>query len=143
MHISDTIFIPDNEIKFHAVQSSGPGGQNVNKVATAIHLRFDIHSSSLPKFCKIRLLRLKDHRISQDGVIVIKARKFRTQEQNREDAIERLQRMIKKAMTIPKNRKPTKPTRNSQKKRLDLKKKHGQQKKLRDKTSIIRHWRDD
>lgn len=131
MQISNTIFIPDNEIEFHAVRAQGPGGQNVNKVATAIHLRFDVPASSLPESCKIKLLRLKDHRISQDGVIVIKAQQFRTQEQNREDAQKRLQHLIKKAMIVPKKRRPTKPTKNSQKKRLESKNRRGQLKRLR------------
>jgi len=136
MKITGTIFLPENEIELKAIRSQGPGGQNVNKVATAIHLRFDVPASSLPESCKIKLLRIKDHRISLDGIIVIKAQKFRTQEQNRTDAFNRLCALIKKAMITPKKRKSTKPTRSSQKKRLDSKNRRGKMKKLRNRPGI-------
>ena len=137
MKINNSLSIPDNEIDLNAVRSQGPGGQNVNKVSTAIHLRFDIHASSLPESCKIKLLRLQDHRITGDGTIVIKAQSFRTQEKNREEALDRLKNLIKKALIVPKKRKPTKPSKNSQKKRMDSKSKRGQLKKLRSKKNLL------
>ncbi len=111
--------------------SLGAGGQNVNKVATAIHLRFDIGASSLPDIYKERLLQLNDQRITKEGVVVIKAQEYRSQEQNRESALKRLQALIKSAIVIPKKRKPSKPSRSSQRKRLDSKNKRGQIKQMR------------
>jgi ribosome-associated protein len=131
LKISQSISIPVDEIEISAIRAQGSGGQNVNKVSSAIHLRFDIKASSLPEFYKQRLLSLKDRRITKEGVIVIKAQKFRTQEKNREDALERLQELIKSATVVQRARKPTKATRTSQKRRLDSKAKQGKKKALR------------
>lgn len=131
--ISSHVTLPEEEIEIHAIRSQGAGGQNVNKVATAIHLRFAIANSSLPEFYKQRLLALKDRRITSEGVIVIKAQRFRTQEKNREDALLRLREIIRSVAVTQKKRVATKPTRGSQTRRLDSKTKHSQQKKLRGK----------
>jgi len=131
LQIKNKIIIPDSELEISAIRSQGAGGQNVNKVATAIHLRFDIEASSLPAFYKQQLLKLNDRRITQDGVVVIKAQEHRSQEKNREEALQRLKQLILSAVVLPQIRKPTKPTRNSQKKRLDSKTKHGQIKSMR------------
>jgi len=133
--ITPHILIPDNEIMLSAIRSQGAGGQNVNKVSSAIHLRFDIKASSLPVFYKQRLLALKDKRISKEGIIIIKAQKFRTQEKNRDDALERLKTLIKTAGIQKKTRRPTKPSKNSQKKRMDTKTQRGKTKSLRGKVS--------
>lgn len=131
LRITSSIFIPDHEIDVHAIRSQGAGGQNVNKVSTAIHLRFDIRASSLPQRCKDELLKLLDHRISGDGVITIKAQQFRTQERNRDEALERLCALIQR-VTIPrKKRKATAPTRSSQNRRIESKKRQGRLKALR------------
>lgn len=129
--ISNNVSIPDDEIVLSAIRSQGAGGQNVNKVSSAIHLRFDISASSLPAFYKERLLNLKDKRINKEGVLVIKAQKFRTQEKNRTDALERLQTLIKSVSNVQKTRRPTKPSRGARNKRMDRKTQRGRTKSLR------------
>ncbi len=131
LHISHHVVIPDTEIDIHAVRAQGAGGQHVNKVSTAIHLRFDIGASSLPERYKEQLLLLKDHRISKDGVITIKAQESRSQEQNREDALTRLRELIQRVAIPRKKRKATKPTKGSQRRRIESKVKRGRLKALR------------
>ncbi len=131
LYISSSVSIADREIGFSAIRAQGAGGQNVNKVATAIHLRFDIRASSLPEFYKERLLKLNRQCISRDGIIVIKAQQFRSQLQNRETALRQLQLLIQSVAVSRKKRRPTRPTRSSQKRRMDSKTKHGKTKALR------------
>ena len=136
LFISSNVVIPDREIDIQAIRAQGAGGQNVNKVSTAIHLRFDIGASSLPEFYKERLLALRDQRITKEGVIVIKSQRYRTQEKNREDAFKRLVDLIKAATVMQKKRRPTKPTKGSQKRRMESKTKHGRLKTLRGRVDI-------
>jgi ribosome-associated protein len=133
IRISAQLSIPDSEIVISAVRSQGAGGQNVNKVSSAIHLRFDVRASSLPESCKQSLLSLRDQRLSKDGVIVIKAQQYRTREKNLEAAISRLQEMVRQATARVKKRRATKPTRSSQQKRMDRKSQRGRTKSLRGK----------
>jgi len=131
INISHNLSIADTEVTFHAIRAQGAGGQNVNKVSSAIHLRFDINASSLTDEFKQRLLAFKDQRISSEGVIVIKAQRYRSQEKNREEALQRLQALIKSALVTHKKRKPTRPSRASRERRIEQKVKHGRQKGLR------------
>jgi ribosome-associated protein len=131
LRISPSVCIPDDEIELSAIRAQGSGGQNVNKVSSAIHLRFDINESSLPAFYKQRLLERNDQRISKDGIIVIKAQQYRTQEKNRDDALTRLSELIGNATKVLPPRRPTKPTKGSQKRRMDSKSQRGKIKALR------------
>lgn len=134
--ISNTISLNDHEVEINAIRAQGAGGQNVNKVSSAIHLRFDIKASSLSDFHKQRLLESKDNRISKEGVLIIKAQQFRTQERNKIDAFERLQKFIIKATYVNKTRRPTKPSKNAQRKRVDQKTQRGKTKLLRGKVDF-------
>src|SRR6476660_4664273 len=131
LYISSHITIPDSEIDIHAMRAQGAGGQNVNKVSSAIHLQFDVAASSLPPFYKEELLKLKDHRISEEGVVTIKAQQYRSQEQNREDALARLRELIQSVAIPRRKRRATKPTKGSKERRLESKMKRGNLKTLR------------
>ncbi|MCH7880399.1 MAG: aminoacyl-tRNA hydrolase [Proteobacteria bacterium] len=131
LSISSQVTIPDAEIEIQAIRAQGAGGQNVNKVSSAIHLRFDIGASSLPDLYKEQMLKLSDQRISKDGVVIIKAQQYRSQEKNREAALARLQALIRSVAIPRKKRKPTKPTRGSQERRIEGKTRRGQLKDLR------------
>lgn len=136
IQISPSIHIHESELHFDYIRASGPGGQNVNKVATAVQLRFDTRASSLPEEVKLRLTRIAGKRMTDDGILLIEAKQFRTQEKNREDAIQRFVELIRKATVKPKPRKKTKPTKTSKEKRLQSKKQRGEIKKNRQNRSF-------
>ncbi|MBU0971276.1 MAG: aminoacyl-tRNA hydrolase [Proteobacteria bacterium] len=133
LKISNLVSVSEKEISFQAIRAQGPGGQNVNKVSSAIHLRFDIRASDLPDLYKEKLLAVNDNRITKDGVVVIKAQAFRSQEKNREDGLNRLGQLIRAAVSEPRKRRPSKPSRSSRQKRMDSKTRHGNLKILRKK----------
>ncbi len=133
LKISNAVSIPDTNVSIQAIRAQGPGGQNVNKVSSAVHIRFDIRASDLPEVYKEKLLALNDRRITRDGIIVMKAQTFRSQEKNKADGLERLAALIRESVRVKRKRKPTRPSRSSSRKRLESKTKHGKTKALRQK----------
>jgi ribosome-associated protein len=131
LQITPEIALPEEELEWQPIRAQGAGGQNVNKVSSALHLRFDVRASSLPETIKNRLLTMRDRRISGDGIVIVKAQRFRTQEKNRADAIARLSELIDGACHEPKRRKATRPTLASKRRRLEDKTRRGQTKRLR------------
>lgn len=138
LEITPSLSIDERELQIDFVRASGPGGQNVNKVSTAVQLRFDVRASSLPEEVKARLIALAGNRITNEGVLLIEAKRFRTQEQNHEDAIQRFIELVRKSLVKPKARKKTKPTAASKEGRLKEKKRKGEIKKLRQSRSVER-----
>lgn len=136
LKITNSIYLNESELEFNSIRAQGAGGQNVNKVSSAIHLRFDLNNSSLPEQLKEQIKQKPDQRISTNGVIIIKAQRFRTQEKNKQDAIERLIDLLRRAATTQPKRIPTKPSRNAKNKRTDQKTKRGQLKRTRSKFNL-------
>ena len=134
--VTDAIALDDADVSFTAIRAQGPGGQHVNKASTAVQLRFDIAASSLPQPIKARMMKLRDRRISGDGIVTIKAQRHRSLEKNRAEGLERLCDLIRRASATPKTRKATKPTRSSQKRRLESKLRRGETKALRRKPKL-------